>query len=190
MSIKLGHTSMAVLDCIREYRQTNGFTPSFREIMDIVGISSTSVVSYHIHKLHKYGYIQFNPKTARSAIPTPTVKELVVKLEQENFEEAFLTQTRWAGLPKPVREYKFHPTRKWRADFAWPKYKVIVECQGGIWTKGAHVRGTGYENDVQKHNAAIQLGWKVFWITTTMLESDPASFMEMLGEVMGVKTYE
>lgn len=108
-----------------------------------------------------------------------------------DLERDFETQTRIAGLPKPIREYKFHPTRNWRADFAWPEYKVMVECQGLTWVPGeGHTRGSQYEKDVEKHNEAVRLGWKVFWITTTMLENDPASFMEMLGEVMGIEAYE
>lgn len=107
-----------------------------------------------------------------------------------DLERAFETEAKIAGLPEPVREYRFHPTRNWRADFAWPGHLIMVECQGGTWTQGAHVRGIGYENDVEKHNQSIRLGWKVFWVTTTMLKNDPASFMEMLGEMMGVKTYE
>jgi len=110
---------------------------------------------------------------------------------EKDLEEAFLTQTKWAGLPGPVREYKFHPTRNWRADFAWPAYLILVECQGLTWVPGeGHARGSQYEKDVEKHNQAVRLGWKVFWITTTMLSNDPASFMEMLGEMMGVRTYE
>jgi hypothetical protein len=30
-------------------------------------------------------------------------------------------------LPDPVTEYRFHPTRRWRMDFAWPAHQVAVE---------------------------------------------------------------
>lgn len=112
------------------------------------------------------------------------------KLERQKLETAFLNHILWAQLPQPIREYKFHPKRKWRADFAWPDQMVVIECQGGTWSKGAHVRGRGYDNDCRKHNAAVLLGWKVLWVTTSMLENDPAGIMEQLGELLEVKPYE
>lgn len=73
------------------------------------------------------------------------------------------------GLPEPVAEYRFHPTRKWRFDFAWP-YKtpslagcvgVSLEIDGGVWARGRHTRGKGFIADQEKMNAAIELGWAV-----------------------------
>jgi len=108
-----------------------------------------------------------------------------------DLERAFETQVKIAGLPEPVREYHFHPFRDYRADFAWPGHLILVECQGLTWVPGkGHARGSQYEKDVKKHNSAVRLGWRVFWITTSMLRVDPASFMEMLGEMMGVETYD
>jgi len=67
------------------------------------------------------------------------------------------------GLAQPVSEYLFHPVRKWRFDFAWPDYKVALECDGGIWKKGggAHSRPAGIVRDIDKGNAAVLLGWRV-----------------------------
>jgi very-short-patch-repair endonuclease len=58
-------------------------------------------------------------------------------------------------------EYRFHPKRQWRADFAHPGYKIIVEIEGGVFSNGRHVRGQGYLNDMEKYNAAVLLGWKI-----------------------------
>ena len=33
-------------------------------------------------------------------------------------------------------EYRFHPVRRWRFDFANPEYKVAIEFEGGIWAAG------------------------------------------------------
>lgn len=68
-------------------------------------------------------------------------------------------------LPQPVREYKFHPIRKWRFDFAWPKIKLAVEIDGGTFggTKmlGNHAIGKRYQEDCIKSNAAQLDGWAV-----------------------------
>lgn len=127
--------------------------------------------------------------------------------KRSELERAFLTQLRWAKLPDPEPEYKFHPQRRWRLDFAWPSHKVAVEVEGGTWGKpvichqcgvhvlgttrrgqpyrireagGRHTRGKGFENDVEKYNEATALGWQVFRVTSTMLRKDPGSFMDLL----------
>ena len=69
------------------------------------------------------------------------------------------------------REYRFHPTRRWRFDFAWPDLKLAAEVEGGTWSGGRHTTGKGFEQDCQKYNAACELGWTVLRGTTTMVKS-------------------
>lgn len=64
-----------------------------------------------------------------------------------------------------VKEYKFHPTRKWRFDFAIPEYKIAIEIDGGVWNYGRHNRAQGYLADMKKFNAAASLGWIVLKFT-------------------------
>ncbi|MFQ5593161.1 MAG: hypothetical protein ACE5HA_03330 [Anaerolineae bacterium] len=73
------------------------------------------------------------------------------------------------GLEAPVHEHRFHPERRWRFDRAWPKVKIAIEVEGGIWSGGRHVRGAGFERDCEKGNAALLLGWQVYRITGNML---------------------
>lgn len=68
------------------------------------------------------------------------------------------------GVPRPVCEHRFHPTRKWRFDLAWPERQIAVETQGGLWVSGAHVQPLGYANDCEKLNEAQLLGWVVLWV--------------------------
>lgn len=76
---------------------------------------------------------------------------------------------RAAGLPQPIPEYRFHPQRKWRADYAWPLQRVLVEIDGGAWTQGRHTRGAGFIGDQQKLNAATLLGFSVLRYTPDRL---------------------
>lgn len=64
-------------------------------------------------------------------------------------------------LPAFVTEHRFHPTRKWRFDYAWPYYKIALEVEGGTWIQGRHNRGSGFIKDMEKYNAAAVLGWRV-----------------------------
>jgi hypothetical protein len=70
-----------------------------------------------------------------------------------------------AGLPAPVREYQFVPDRRWRFDLAWPDRRIAVELEGGVWIRGAHTRGRGYEKDLAKYNRAGILGWTLIRMT-------------------------
>lgn len=72
-----------------------------------------------------------------------------------------------------VREHKFHKTRKWRFDFALLSIKIGIECEGGIWAKegGRHNRGSGYQADLEKYNAAAADGWCVLRFTEKHIDS-------------------
>ncbi|ENW81328.1 hypothetical protein F909_02619 [Acinetobacter sp. ANC 3929] len=68
-------------------------------------------------------------------------------------------------------EYKFHQTRKWRADFLISNTKILIEVEGGIWSQGRHTRGTGYIGDMEKYNAAAILGFQVLRFSTQQVKS-------------------
>jgi len=81
------------------------------------------------------------------------------------------------------REYQFHPTRKWRFDFAWPLEKFAVEIEGGVWSNGRHNRGKGFIEDCIKYNEAVMLGWRVIRVTTEMVKSGEAmAYIERKGD--------
>jgi len=73
------------------------------------------------------------------------------------------------GLVSPQEEFRFHPHRKWRFDFAWPEQRIALEVEGGIWTQGRHTRGAGFLADMEKYNAAVLLGWRVLRTTPDKL---------------------
>ena len=90
---------------------------------------------------------------------------------KSKLEEKFAFQIKAMGIPSPTREYRFHPVRRFRFDFAWPSLKVAVEIDGGTWTGGRHTRGKGYESDCVKFNIASCEGWSVLRGTTGMVRS-------------------
>jgi len=74
---------------------------------------------------------------------------------------AFDRQCAAFSLPPPVAEHRFHETRRWRFDWAWPDHRVAIEIEGGVWTAGRHTRGQGFLADIEKYNAAAELGWRL-----------------------------
>ena len=89
---------------------------------------------------------------------------------EKEFEYLFRS-TEWK-LPIPESEYRFHPTRRWKFDFAWPREKIAVEIEGGQYTPGGH-RGIGKSwLDMEKFNTAQSMGWIVLRTTPQMATSD------------------
>lgn len=48
-------------------------------------------------------------------------------------EEAFALHCK-ANKLNPVREYKFHPSRRWKFDFCWPDRMIAVETEGKCYS--------------------------------------------------------
>lgn len=66
-------------------------------------------------------------------------------------------------LPQPEFEHRFHETRKWRLDLAWPAEKVCLEVQGGIFMRGRHTRGAALLKEWEKLNTLAARGWRVLY---------------------------
>lgn len=89
-------------------------------------------------------------------------------------EARFAQHIKAMQLPTPVTEFRFHPQRKWRFDFAWPQLRIAVEIEGGVLSQGRHVRPRGFTNDCEKYNQASQLGWRVLRFTGADVRSGSA----------------
>jgi hypothetical protein len=101
-------------------------------------------------------------------------------------ENTLLFQIKALNLPKPVIEYKFHPTRRWRFDIAWPELMLAVEVEGGTWINGRHSRGSGMEADLEKYGEAMKLGWNVYRCSSGMIKSGKA--VETIELLIGMKS--
>lgn len=64
--MKLTKKQLKVIDFIKDFEEANGTTPSYREIMAGLGLSSVSAVAEHIDNLEKKGVIRKTPGAARS----------------------------------------------------------------------------------------------------------------------------
>ena len=90
-------------------------------------------------------------------------------------EEELVRQLSIAGLHAGmVREFRFHETRKWRFDIAWPREKVAVEVEGGAWVSGRHNRAAGMIEDCRKYAEAAVDGWAVLRVMPEHIRSGEA----------------
>lgn len=96
-------------------------------------------------------------------------------------------QARAAGLALPIREYRFHPERRWRFDLAWPIPRVAVEVDGGGFQMrpcpgcgkplpmgGRHSTGKGIRDDAEKLSNAAALGWRVLRVVPDQIRAGTA----------------
>jgi hypothetical protein len=86
-----------------------------------------------------------------------------------------------------VREFRFHPTRRWRFDLAIERLvtpdfersrlvKLAIEIEGGLFVTagGRHNRGAGMRADMEKYNEAVLLGWRILRVLPEWVQSGKA----------------
>jgi len=66
MAVKLTKKQLAVLNFLEDFTEENGYSPSYREIVSGLGLSSVSAVAEHIENLVQKGVLQKVPGAARS----------------------------------------------------------------------------------------------------------------------------
>ena len=105
-------------------------------------------------------------RAPKNSMPT-TIR---IKKPKIDYPKLLLDQILITDLPVPVREHKFHPTRRWRFDLAFLESKLAIEVEGGIWTYGRHNRAISFIKDMEKYNEACLLGWNLLRFTTDMVK--------------------
>jgi len=119
------------------------------------------------------------------------LKREQAKAKRDHLVLTLLRDMKAMKLPAPVREWKFHPSRKWRFDLAWPVIttgKVAVEVEGGQWVKSRHRTGKGFAADMDKYNAGVLLGWRILRFTTSHIENGEA--VPVISEALGHRLEE
>ena len=119
-----------------------------------------------------------------------------------DLEQELLIQIKCFKLLEPVQEYRFAAEavglgkglrerllnaglKNWRFDFAWPDSMLAVECEGGAWVMGRHTRGKGFEADLMKYHAAMELGWTVYRCSGPLIRSGKA--VELIAKLLDVQ---
>lgn len=80
MKPKLTKKQTVILDFITDFTKTYDYSPSYREIMSGVGLSSVSAVAEHIDNMVEKGIIKKVPGAARSLEVIEMVNPEIIKL--------------------------------------------------------------------------------------------------------------
>ncbi len=93
------------------------------------------------------------------------------KTPPSRLETKFAFYWRSLGGPELEREFRFHPERKWRADFAQIESRTLIEIEGGIYIQGRHNRAAGFIADAEKYLEAFLAGWAVVRLTSAQIST-------------------
>ena len=88
MNYDLTKKQNLVLDYIKEYIRENGISPSYREIMVGIGISSVSAVAEHVDNLIAKGYLKKRAGEARGVELADRVPTEIIEWWQEKYSLA------------------------------------------------------------------------------------------------------
>lgn len=91
---RLPKSRQRILDFIRTFLDEKGYAPTVRDIVKGVGISTSSVVQYHLNILERDGHIRRDPQVFRSI--------RLLDREQQDTVRVPLLGTIAAGEPIPV----------------------------------------------------------------------------------------
>lgn len=93
----------------------------------------------------------------------------------------------WAppNAPKLKPEFRFEPSRKWRADFRVGRHKLLIEVEGA--TRRANGGRHNTDGDRHKTNVAAALGYRVMRFSTEILATDPAGCVALVLKAIKMK---
>ena len=74
-------------------------------------------------------------------------------------------------LPLPECEVRVVPNRRFRYDYYWRPQRVALEKNGGVFSQGRHVRGTGFLRDMEKLNLGQLAGDVILQATPQQIRS-------------------
>ena len=113
-----------------------------------------------------------------------SVKAALIKAqreaENERWEKTLAQILRGARLIHFETQYKAIPGREYRFDFAFVNARLLVEVNGGLWTKDSEGRAKGHAHptaiirDYEKTNLATLWHWQVLTFAPEHIESGQA----------------
>jgi hypothetical protein len=109
---------------------------------------------------------QLRAKPTKPADKT-AARKVLDRILQERFAAEFETVWKRNNGPELEKEFRFWPKGKaWLADYRVVGKMVLIELEGGVWSKGRHVRPAGFIEDCIKYNKAAMMGYMVIRIPT------------------------
>ncbi len=84
---------------------------------------------------------------------------------------------RQANLPQPITNYAIG---RYRADFAWPDQRLIVEYDGF----NPHAHRKAFHHDRRRNAELTAKGWSVMQVTSDQLQDEPLAVVARIAEAL------
>lgn len=130
--------------------------------------------------------MRISEKQARDLGITPKPPKDTKRWSKAKHSQAmFIARCKAHGLPEPIPEFKFHPSRDWRFDYLFSE-TVAMEIEGGLYGRckacpmckrrpvGAHSSIERLKSDMEKYNAAAIAGFCVIRVRPEEVTSGAA----------------
>lgn len=103
---------------------------------------------------------------------------------ETGLEERVLMLLDQLPIPAPVCQYRLvgNSGRPYRADFAWPDRRVLLEADG----RSAHERAEAMDSDRARDADLLAVGWLTLRVTGWQLRYDRGQFVASLLATLGV----
>ena len=111
-------------------------------------------------------------------------------MTQSTGEALLSLHLRAAGI-HACPEYQFCESRRWRADFAIPEHKLLIEVDGGnrmakiVNGRAVAIGRHTQDADMEKLNEAAILGWRILRFSPAMVKSGVA--LQTIERFLGLK---
>jgi very-short-patch-repair endonuclease len=125
-----------------------------------------------------------NVKSKGKSLAPKVTRKVVAPKRKTKHSKADYKERMWAAMNSVIdgweTEFKFHPKRKWRADWYNKKLSVLVEYEGIYGGASRHTNVTGYTKDAEKYNQAQILGYTVLRYTASNYEQLTSDLKEII----------
>lgn len=98
--------------------------------------------------------------------------------------------TQWSDVPLWEIDYRNRTalkprSKRYKADFAHPESRLLIEIDGSVWQKGGHNSGSGRMRDCRKDALAVLSGWRVIRLAGEDMVT--TEYVQAIGEsILGV----
>jgi repressor LexA len=114
-----------ILETVDKFQRKNGYPPAIREICNLTGISSTSVVNYYLDQLEEWGYIERDKSVSRGIRLLDLAYNVIGKAVRDMLQIPLLGRIA-AGTPLPLPS----------TDFSYYDSESMVDVASSLLPKG------------------------------------------------------
>lgn len=172
---------------VRSFRTTN----VTRTLIDLGGLVTAATIEDALDNALRRNLTsltrmrwRLGSEDMRTRRGTAHLKTLVIAgdVTESRLERRFLALLKISSLPMPQRqvEVRFRNNRRAFIDFAYPKVKLAIECDG----RATHFDRSDWDKDLERRTQLARLGWRVIHVTWRGLSTRPKEILRTIEDAL------